>query len=81
VPAPAVEKLERIELRERVRSVLQSLPEEYRLPLTLRYIDGQDYASITMQLGLTDNSLRGLLHRGLQLLRRSLKGEVLHESR
>jgi len=67
--------------RERVRVILQSLPEEYRLPLTLRYIDGADYETITMQLGLSSNSLRGMLHRGLQLLRRAMKREVPNESR
>jgi DNA-directed RNA polymerase specialized sigma24 family protein len=67
--------------RRRARLILQSLPEEYRLPLTLRYIDGADYDTIQMQLGLTAGSLRGILYRGLQLLRRSVKQEVSHESR
>lgn len=70
-----------LETREKVRVILQSLPEEYRLPLTLRYIDGADYDSIQMQLGLSPGSLRGLLYRGLQLLRRAVKQEVSHESR
>jgi RNA polymerase sigma-70 factor (ECF subfamily) len=69
------------ERREKVRSVLQSLPEEYRLPLTLRYVDGADYGTITMQLDLGAGALRGLLYRGLQLLRRAVKSEVSHESR
>lgn len=68
------------EARERARAALQSLPEEYRLPLMLRYIDGSDYESITTQLGITPGSLRGLLHRGLQLLRRAVKPEVQNES-
>jgi RNA polymerase sigma-70 factor (ECF subfamily) len=69
------------ERREKVRTVLQSLPEEYRLPLTLRYVDGADYETITMQLDLGAGALRGLLYRGLQLLRRAVKSEVPHESR
>ena len=64
-----------------MRSVLQSLPEEYRLPLTLRYLDGADYETITQQLGLTGTTLRGVLHRGLQLLRKAVKQEIPHESR
>ncbi len=80
-PAPAVEVAGQPELRDKVRTILQSLPEEYRLPLTLRYIDGADYDSIQLQLGLTPGSLRGLLYRGLQLLRRAVKQEVPHESR
>ena len=79
-PAPEGEEPGRAETREKVRSILQSLPEEYRLPLTLRYIDGADYESITMQLGLSPGALRGLLYRGLQLLRRAVKQEVSHES-
>lgn len=67
--------------RSKVRTILQSMPEEYRLPLTLKYIDGADYDSIQLQLGLSPGSLRGLLYRGLQLLRRAVKQEVSHESR
>jgi RNA polymerase sigma-70 factor (ECF subfamily) len=69
-PAPLPdEEAARAELRERVLAVLRSLPEEYRLPLTLRYLTGADYEAITTQLGLTNGSLRGLLHRGLKMLR------------
>ena len=60
---------EREELRQSVLSVLRSMPEEYRLPLTMRYITGADYDTIGEQLGLTNGSLRGLLHRGLKMLR------------
>ena len=71
-PGPP-EQAEQNELREQVLSILRSLPEEYRLPLTLRYIGGADYDTIRMQLGLTNGSLRGLLHRGLQLLRTKME--------
>ena len=80
-PARAADDPGLADTREKVRLILQSLPEEYRLPLTLRYIDGADYDSIQMQLGLSPGSLRGLLYRGLQLLRRAVKQEVSHESR
>src|SRR5207247_379525 len=76
----AVEEPELAENRDKVRATLQSLPEEYRLPLTLRYIEGADYETITMQLGLSPGQLRGLLCRGLQLLRHAFKPEVPHES-
>ena len=67
------------ELRQRVLAVLRSLPEEYRLPLTLRYIAGADYDAISEQLGLTNGSLRGLLHRGLKLLRDRLPPDLAAE--
>jgi RNA polymerase sigma-70 factor (ECF subfamily) len=80
-PAPQVDEPGLADTREKVRAILQSLPEEYRLPLTLRYIDGADYETIQTQLGLSAGSLRGILYRGLQLLRRAVKQEVPHESR
>jgi RNA polymerase sigma-70 factor (ECF subfamily) len=66
------QQIEQQELRGQVLSILRSLPEEYRLPLTLRYIAGADYDTICLQLGLTNGSLRGLLHRGLKMLRDKL---------
>jgi RNA polymerase sigma-70 factor (ECF subfamily) len=77
---PPEDHAEREELRQRVLAVLRSLPEEYRLPLTLRYIAGADYDSISMQLGLTNGSLRGLLHRGLKMLRAKLPPEFGEEN-
>ncbi len=64
------------EQRQRVLRVLRSMPEEYRLPLTLRYLGGADYETIEIQLGLTNGALRGLLHRGLKLLRARLGPEL-----
>jgi RNA polymerase sigma-70 factor (ECF subfamily) len=73
---PPEEEAERAELRGRVLALLRSLPEEYRLPLTLRYLGGADYETIRTQLGLTNGSLRGVLHRGLKLLRARLPREL-----
>ena len=79
-PSPGPEQeVEQHETRAAVLAVLRSLPEEYRLPLTLRYIGGADYDSICMQLGLTNGSLRGLLHRGMKLLRTELQ-QVMKET-
>jgi len=66
----------RSESRDQVLAVLRSLPEEYRMPLTLRFIAGADYETISTQLGLTNGSLRGLLHRGLKMLRERLPKDV-----
>jgi RNA polymerase sigma-70 factor (ECF subfamily) len=73
-PAPPPDaQAQQAETRSRVLALLRSLPEEYRLPLTLRYLGGADYDLICVQLGLTNGSLRGLLHRGLKLLRDKLQ--------
>jgi RNA polymerase sigma-70 factor (ECF subfamily) len=76
----AEDKAAQAELGQQVLAILRSLPEEYRLPLTLRYINGADYETICMQLGLTNGSLRGLLHRGLKLLRSKLPAEFREQS-
>jgi RNA polymerase sigma-70 factor (ECF subfamily) len=72
-PGPA-EVAEQEDERRRVLSLLRDLPEEYRLPITLRYIAGADYDSIGRQLGLSNGSLRGLLSRGMTKLREAMKG-------
>src|SRR6516165_5787130 len=80
-PSPGPEQeVEQHETRAAVLAVLRSLPEEYRLPLTLRYIGGADYDTICMQLGLSNGSLRGLLQRGLKLLRTQLPRDLFHDS-
>ncbi|HEY1187386.1 MAG TPA: sigma-70 family RNA polymerase sigma factor [Gemmata sp.] len=82
VPSPHPqpdEAAERAEVRQRVLVVLRALPEEYRLALTLRYLTGADYDRISEQLGLTNGSLRGLLHRGLKMLRDRLPPDLATE--
>ena len=64
------------EERQRVLSVLRSLPSEYQQVLMLRYLAGADYETIARQLALSNGSLRGLLHRGLALLRRQMESEI-----
>jgi RNA polymerase sigma-70 factor (ECF subfamily) len=67
-PSPD-EAAHREESRQTVLAALRALPEEYRMPLALRYLTGADYDAIGEQLGLTNGSLRGFLHRGLKMLR------------
>jgi RNA polymerase sigma-70 factor (ECF subfamily) len=66
----------RDETRRTVLDALRGLPEQYRMPLSLRYLAGADYETIGSQLGLTNGSLHGLLHRGLKLLRERLPTEL-----
>lgn len=67
-PEPS-EAAERAESRQKVISVLRSLPDVYRMPLMLRYLTGADYETIGRQLGITNGALRGMLNRGMELLR------------
>ena len=67
------ERIEKEEQRQQVLAILRGLPEEYRLPLTLRYLVGADYETIQTQMGLTNGSLRGLLFRGMERMRAELQ--------
>ena len=66
------EQAEDEELRQQVLAVLREMPEEYRLPLTLRYLVGADYETIQTQMGLSKGAVRGLIHRGIGRLRAEL---------
>lgn len=68
------EQAERAELSNRALDALNGLPLQYQQALSLRYLAGADYAEISRQLALTNGSLRGLLHRGLEMLRERLGG-------
>ncbi len=66
------EKAEANELGSRAIEALNALPTQYQQALSLRYLAGADYDEISRQLALTNGSLRGLLHRGLAMLRERL---------
>lgn len=63
------EALKREERFERIRSALDALPEQYRLPLIMRYLQEASYAEIAHFTGHTHGEIRGLLQRGSGLLR------------
>jgi RNA polymerase sigma-70 factor, ECF subfamily len=67
------EAAERDEQRRRVLEVVQGLPEEYRRVVMLRYLAGADYETMERQLGLTNGALRGLLNRGMAMLRERMR--------
>ena len=71
-PSPPT-ALEQAEQQQHVLSILKSLPPEYQDVLSLRYLAGADYATIAKQLAISNGSLRGLLSRGMKLLRERLE--------
>ena len=60
-------------LRQQLHQGLRELPDKYKLPLTLRYLEGFDYKKISETLDLSDGVLRGLLNRGMKLLRQKVQ--------
>jgi RNA polymerase sigma-70 factor (ECF subfamily) len=60
---------QRRETRQVVRSCIQQLPENYRIVLTLRDIEGMDTAEAAQSLGLNEGVVKTRLHRARQALR------------
>ncbi len=60
------------EERAQVRDAIARLPENYRLPLVLRYYSELSYDEIAQQLGLQRNYVAALIFRAKQELRRKL---------
>ena len=59
------------EARE-ILAAIRALPEAYKETLTLRLVEGLTGAEIAEQSGLTPDSVRVNLHRGMKLLRHKL---------
>ncbi|HUI82869.1 MAG TPA: sigma-70 family RNA polymerase sigma factor [Candidatus Binatia bacterium] len=75
-PSPLAAVLGREE-RAQVRDAIAGLPENYRLPLVLRYYGELSYDEIAQQLGLNRNYVAALLFRAKQ----ELRGKLGHRSR
>jgi RNA polymerase sigma factor (sigma-70 family) len=60
------------EERTQVRDAIARLPQNYRLPLVLRYYGELSYDEVAEQLGLRRNYVAALLFRAKQELRRKL---------
>ena len=61
-----------MEERARVRDTIARLPENYRVPLVLRYYSELSYDEIAQQLNLERNYVAALIFRAKQELRRRL---------
>jgi RNA polymerase sigma-70 factor (ECF subfamily) len=57
---------------EQVLEVIRTLPEAYRETLVLRLVEGMSGPEIAARVGLTPESVRVNLHRGMKLLREKL---------
>lgn len=74
VAAPGIADARRaIELEEVLQRALPRIPEKYRTPLILLHQQHLDYATTAATLGVTENALRVLVHRGRELLRTEME--------
>lgn len=68
-PAARLELAERF---ERVQKAIDSLPERYRLPVILRYLQELNYDEISRFTGESRDEIRGILYRAGKQLRELL---------
>jgi RNA polymerase sigma-70 factor (ECF subfamily) len=60
------------EAQRQIRACIAELPERYRIPLLLRYIEGQPITEIATQLAMPEKSVRTRIFRGLRRMRTEL---------
>ncbi len=60
-----------------IMSAIRNLPDSYRETLVLRLVEGMTGREIADQTGMTPDSVRVNLHRGMKLLRQKLGLEVV----
>ena len=65
-----VDMIDREEILEKIREVLDELPEKCREVCLLRFVHGYKYSEISEQLGMNENTVKVQLHRGLEKLKR-----------
>ena len=65
-PRGQVESKERF---EQIHRAIDTLPERYRLPVILRYLQEQSYEEISLFTGESKDEIRGILQRAGKLLR------------
>ena len=68
-PAKVFERAERM---DQVREAIDSLPENYRLPVVLRYLQDLSYEEIAQFTGTSREEVRGVLYRAGRQLRQIL---------
>lgn len=65
-----------------LQMALESLPEKWRLPLVLHYLEGYDYGEVASLLRLPESTVRSRLSRARKTLREQMEDEKeawLHE--
>jgi len=65
--------LARHEIREAVSDAIASLPDRYRLPVILRYLQELSYEEIGDFMELPKSTVRGILYRANKILREELR--------
>lgn len=65
-----------LEQAEAVNAALQALPEQYRVPLVLKYLEGMSYQQIAETLALPVTTIETRLFRGRNMLKKTLAAYI-----
>jgi len=60
------------EKQQLISKALQELPEQFRIPLTLKYIEGFSYKEISERLQLPESTIETRLFRGRKMMQKKL---------
>jgi RNA polymerase sigma-70 factor (ECF subfamily) len=61
----------RAEIRKRLELAIARIPERYRTPLILRWMENVGYSRMTVILRQPEGTIKANVHRGLQMLKRN----------
>jgi RNA polymerase sigma-70 factor, ECF subfamily len=76
-PEPPRDELAEAEEHALLRSALEKLPEQFRVPLVLRFVEELPYEEIARVIGRTPSAARSRVHYGLKALGELLPPEVM----
>jgi RNA polymerase sigma-70 factor (ECF subfamily) len=76
VPCPSA-NLRATERNGAVHRLLNTLPENHRIAVTLRFMEGMEYEEIQQAMGVSNGALRGILARAMKTLRKGVGTALL----
>lgn len=73
---PEADAADKLAAFAHLHGALNNLPEKYRAPLALRYFEGLSLEQVGQVLGRPAGTIKSLIHRGLEKLRRILSQDA-----
>lgn len=74
VYSDSMDVIDEEELLEKIKEVMEELPEKCREVCRLRFVHGYKYSDIAEQLGMNENTVKAQIHRGMERLRQKFAG-------
>lgn len=72
VYSDSVDVIDEEEILEKIRQVMDELPDRCREVCLLRFVQGYKYSDIAKQLSMNENTVKVQLHRGMEKIKESL---------